>query len=445
MRPSSRHLLVLIALAVVAALVVLLLFRPQVAAPTAETASVPAEPIPNAIPEVDPIPWAAVDWQPQEEAFAADQPQIIRMDGIVDGGDLILGWGRASTPGRNQFNDMGAVFTSRDGRSWQAALIDHDVEAANTSELSGVAVGPRGYLAYGGVCCDPERRAVWHSADGAEWTGLDLGGDLDPAGVSVAAVVGIESGWVAVGNTVNAQQGHIWHSRDGAEWDLIDPDPAGLGGATLSDLAVGPDGLTVVGTIGGTDGTYDGGIWTSADGVAWQRVGADDPALAGDDEVQLHAVVVHAGGIFVTGISGSSEDRQQCDQLGMVASVDARPPATALSCAVGTEHHWVSPTGETWERVAPMEAPGEHPNEFRVVVPGGPGLIVLGESSPVASPDTALFASPDGRRWAPIGPRQPIGSGVAIGLAVRDRQVLAVADHFDGNRSETRIWLGSAN
>ncbi|MGH2383056.1 MAG: hypothetical protein ACRDG7_17790 [Candidatus Limnocylindria bacterium] len=445
MRPNARHLFWLIALAVLAALLVLFLFRPPVVAPTAVRQSVPAEVIRNAIPAADPVPWAAVDWQPQEEPLAADQPPLIRMDGIVDGGDLILGWGRAATPGRNQFNDMGAVFVSRDGRSWQTALIDHGVEAANGSELNGVAVGPRGYLAYGGVCCDPERRAVWQSADATRWTRLDLRGGLDAAGVSFASVVGIESGWIAVGNTMDAQQGQIWFSRDGADWELIDPDAAGIDGATLSDLAVGPDGLIVVGTVDGPDGTYDGGVWTSPDGVSWQRVGADDPALAGEDEVQLHGVVVHAGGIFVTGISGSSEDRRRCDQLGMVASADSRPRATALSCAVGIEHHWVSRTGETWERIAPMEAPGEHPIEFRVVVAGGPGLIVLGESSPAASPDTTLFSSPDGRRWSPVGPRQPIGNGVAIGLAVRDRQVLAVADHFDGNRSEIRIWLGSVN
>ncbi|MGH2386311.1 MAG: hypothetical protein ACRDGB_14855, partial [Candidatus Limnocylindria bacterium] len=109
MRPNARHLFGLIALAVLAALLVLLLFRPPVVAPTAVRQSVPAEVIRNAIPAADPVPWAAVDWQPQEEPLAADQPPLIRMDGIVDGGDLILGWGRAATPGRNQFNDMGAV------------------------------------------------------------------------------------------------------------------------------------------------------------------------------------------------------------------------------------------------------------------------------------------------------------------------------------------------
>ncbi|MGH2417308.1 MAG: hypothetical protein ACRDFY_03150 [Candidatus Limnocylindria bacterium] len=67
-------------------------------------------------------------------------------------------------------------------------------------------------------------------------------------------------------------------------------------------------------------------------------------------------------------------------------------------------------------------------------------------AAPTAERDSApAEASPDGRRWTPVGPRQPLGSGVAIGLAIRDRQVLAVAEHFDGNRSETRIWLGSAS
>ena len=443
MRLNARHLAGLIALAILVALVALLVFRPPVAAPTAESESSPTEPIRHAIPDADPVPWAAVDWQPQEEPFAGEQPSLTRMDGLIDDGELIVGWGRASTPDRNQFNEMGAVSTSRDGRAWQTTLIDNGVEPANTSELGGVAVGPHGYLAYGSVCCEPERRTVWHSVDGAGWTRLEIGGDLDPAAVYFAAVVGNERGWVAVGNSMNGQQGLIWISLDGVDWELIDIDEAGLAGATLSDLVVGPDGLIAVGTIDGPDGTYDGGIWASLDGRSWERVGADDPTLVGNDEVQLHTVVPFAGGLFATGMLGSTEDRERCEQLGMAESPELRPPSIALSCGFGSEHHWISRDGERWEGIDPMDGPAEHPIEFRVVVAGGPGLIVLGESSPPASPDTALFSSPDGRRWTRVGPRQPIGSGVAIGIAVRDRRVLAVADHFDGNHSETRIWLGS--
>ena len=444
MRLNSRHLLWLIALAVVVAVVLLLLIRPPVAAPEAGGQPPSSDPTgsQDLIPPPDPVPWAAVEWHALEEPFAADEPPLIRMDGVVDAGDLIVGWGRASTPARNQFNDMGAVLVSRDGRSWSTVLIEDGVEPANTSELTGVAAGPHGYLAYGGVCCEPEQRAVWHSSDGLAWERQQIVGEMDRIGGSFASVVGVASGWVAVGNAWNGQEGQIWVSSDGADWELMDGD---LGSATLSDVSMGSDGLIAVGTVDGPDGTYDAGIWTSPNGRTWQRIGAGDPALAGVGEAQLWGVVAHAGGYFVTGMYGSTEAREQCEQLGMVASADPRPPETALSCATGTEHHWVSRDGNEWERIDPMDAPGEHPVEFRIVVAGGPGLIVFGESSGPASPDTTLFSSPDGKRWSAIGPRQPIGNGVAIGLVVRDRQIIAVADHFGGNRSEVRLWSGSAN
>jgi len=446
MKLNGRHLLALVALSILAALIALLLIRPQAAAPTADGDPTSIEPIHDVpgIPVVDPVPWAAVEWLSLEDPVSPDQPPIMRMDAMVDGGELVLGWGRASTPNRNQFNDMGAVFVSRDGRSWRTALIENGVDEVNTSELNGVAVGPRGYLAYGGVCCEPEARALWHSTDGLEWVRLEIDGDLDPTDVYFAAIVGVEGGWVAIGNTIVGQQGQMWTSEDGSNWKLIDGDQAGLASATLSDLAVRPDGLVAVGTVDGQDGTYDGGIWTSADGRSWQRVGADDPVLAGGGETQLHGVIAHAGGLFVTGLYGSTEDRQKCEQLGLAAA-DSGPPRTAFSCASGTEHHWVLRDGHAWERIDPIQAPGEHPIEFRVVVAGGPGLIVLGESSPPASPDTALFSSSDGRRWTAIRPRQPVGNGVAIGIAVRERQLLAVTGHFDGAQDAVRFWLGSAN
>jgi len=445
MKLNGRHLFGLVALAVLAALIALLLIRPPAAAPTADGDPTATEPIQDAagIPAVDPIPWAAVAWQSLEDPFPADQPPIMRMDAMVDGGELILGWGRASTPDRNQFNEMGAVIVSRDGRSWHTALIEHGVNEVSTSELHGVAVGPRGYLAYGGVCCEPETMALWHSTDGLGWTRQEIEGDLDPTGVYLAAIVGVEGGWVAIGNTINGQQSQLWTSEDGSNWKLIDGDQAGLASARLSDLAVGPDGLVAVGTVDGQDGTFDGGIWTSSDGRSWQRVGADDQILAGEGETQLHAVVAHAGGLFITGLYGSTQDRQKCEQLG-VATAGSDPPRTALSCASGIEHHWVLREGHAWERIDPMQAPGEHPIEFRVVVAGGPGLIVLGESSPPASPDTALFSSRDGRQWTALRPRQPVGNGVAIGIAVRERQLRAATGHFDGAQSSVRFWLGVA-
>ncbi len=441
---KPRHLIGLIGVAILLTLVALLLIRPGVVAPTipavnaSQTPAADREPIP----EADPVPWTAVEWQAPAEPLAADPP-LIRLDGIVDGGAVVLGWGRASTPDRNQFNDMGAVVASEDGRSWRTVLVDHGVEPPNTSELNGIAVGPGGYLAYGGVCCEPESRAVWHSTDGTRWERLPILGEFDPRGVYFSAVVGTETGWVAAGNGLDGNQGQIWFSSDGSTWEGVDIEQPDVASATISDLAVGPQGLIAIGTLEGADGTFDGWIWTSPDGRSWKRVGVDDPVLAGPGETQLNSVVAHAGGLFITGMFGSTEERQRCEELGM-ASIELSPPRTVFSCATGTEHHWISADGDTWERIDPMDVADEHPIEFRVVTAGGPGLVVLGESSPVDSPDTNLFASADGRQWTAIGPGEPMGDGVAIGIVVRGRSLLAVTDQFDGITSSTRFWVGSA-
>jgi hypothetical protein len=442
MRFTGRHLLWLIALAALASLAALLLIRPPVAAPGSPHASPVAEGRRDPVPPVDPDPWNALVWRPVDGAFPSDAGPLLRVDGLIDTGGLLVGWGRAPMEGRNQFNDMGAVFLSRDGTSWQTVPVDH---AVNHSELQGVAVGPGGFLAHGGVCCQPEQRAFWHSPDGSDWTRLELGGDLDPSSHSVRSVVGTADAWIAVGSSPADGSGRIWRSTDGLSWEsVLEVDGGGVP-EPIVDVAVGANGLVAVGTVTGPDGTYDGAIWTSMDGSAWERVAQEDPALVAEGEAQLSAVVAHAGGLFVTGMLGTTEQRVQCEQLGMVASVEVSPPVTATSCVTGAEYHWISPDGTAWRGVDPDGAgPDEHPIEFRLVVPGGPGLVVLGEGSGPASPDTSVYTSPDGERWTAVEPLQPIGAGVGIGLAVRGRQLIAVADHFDGSSSQLRVWLATA-
>ena len=132
----------------------------------------------------------------------------------------------------------------------------------------------------------------------------------------------------------------------------------------------------------------------------------------------------------------------------MVASLDpapATPPRpNATSCMSGSEHLWTSVDGAAWQRV---EEPGPElrPIEYRVAVPGGPGVVLLGEGSGPESPDTALFTSPDGMAWNAIGPDGPIRQDTAIELVVRGRQVLAVTEHWDGTESSFRAWIGTAS
>jgi hypothetical protein len=364
---------------------------------------------------------------------------------LVAAGDLLVAWGRVPQPDRNQFGDMGGVFVSRDGRTWQEIAIDHGVNDANTSTISGVAAGPLGYLAIGNVCCEPESAAIWHSDDAITWRRLELEGDINGF---VTAAIGVEGGWVALGGTRDGSAGELWFSADGRTWETVLRVESGPFARGLADLARGPHGLVAVGTVIAPDGSYDGGVWRSDDGRSWDRIGADDPALSGIGEAQLTAVLGHAGGIFVNGIFGSAEERRQCeDLLSMVSSIDPRPAPPvrpdATSCMNGSEHQWSSPDGATWERIGPRAGDPANPIEFRVVTAGGPGLVLLGETTRPPSPDTALFTSPDGLAWTAVEPPGPVGTEVAIGIAVRGRQLIAITEAWDGVSSSFRSWIGT--
>jgi hypothetical protein len=165
--------------------------------------------------------------------------------------------------------------------------------------------------------------------------------------------------------------------------------------------------------------------------------------------VQLYRAWSHAGGLFAVGIHGTEEQRRQCEEIvGMVASIDDQPPLPprfgATSCQSGEERTFASVDGLAWQRIDPAGGVGPQPNEFRVIAAGGPGLVLLGESSLAASPDTMLFTSPDGVTWTAVDDGAPMLADVALGLVVRGNAIVAVTDRWTDAESTLRIWVGSA-
>ncbi len=442
---------VLVLVAVVLAIVGLQLTGSPATAPTVTSSgdSGPAggEEVPAEAVFPEPEPWTAVAWEaPIPDAFGPADV-LRRVEGLVAGEELYLAWGRTPMPGRNQFNDMGAIFASRDGAHWRAIPVEHGVEPANASSISGIAAGPAGYLGVGNVCCEPERGALWHSADGLAWQRIEPRGDFDPARTSPIRVVAAPAGWVMLLSSRGGTDTEVLFSEDGQEWTSVMTLEGGRHRPAASGLARTAAHVVVVGTVEGAGGSYDGGVWRSADGRRWERVAARDPALTGDGEVQLQGVAAHAGGLLVTGMEGTAEQRAQCEQLlGKVASVGQPPEPPrweATSCASGDMRAWTSVDGSAWEAVVPP--PGVVPIEFHAMAPAGPGLVVLGETSAPASPDTALFASPDGESWQLLDDGQPMHRDMAIALAARGRDLIAVTERFDGATTSLQVWRGRAD
>jgi hypothetical protein len=387
--------------------------------------------------------WAAVTWTATiDEPFGPPDP-LLRVEGIVAAPDGYLAWGKAPMPGRNQFNDMGAVFLSRDGTAWETVAVAHGVEAPNASTIIEVAAGPTGFLAIGSVCCEPERPAAWHSPDGRAWTRMQIDGLAAPAGTWLQAVAGTPDGWLVLGGGGAGATSAVWFTADGRSWETTLEIENGRNGPSIRDLAATGRGTVAVGFVEGEGGSYDGAVWLS-DGDTWERRGIGDPGLT-VDETQLWRVVPHAGGFLAVGVHGTGEQRRRCeDALGLAALSPLPPPPPSIdatSCSIGDERVWRSADGDAWTLVDRPD--GAQPIEFRVIAAGGPGLVLLGETSAPASPDTVLFASPDGAEWHALVGR-PLDQHTAIALAVRGDAVVAITEDWTDVQVVQRVWLGVA-
>ena len=447
MSDPTRRLLAVALLAIgIAVALALLVWRPA-SAPTAVGASAPPSvpALSGEIPEV-PAPaagWNQVDWEePVLQPFGPPDV-LLRVDGMVGTDQLLVAWGRTPMPGRNQFNDMGAIFLSRDGSTWLTVPVEHGVNAMSASTIYDVAIGPDSLLAVGDVCCDPGAPAVWRSTDGRAWERLELQGAFVDGG-GIDSVLAIDDGWVMLAGQHGGTA--VVHSSDGVTWEPVLEAASTRASRGIEAIARGPDGFLAVGQVEGPDDTYDGAVWISEDGRSWERVALDDQDLAGEGEVYLHEVVGYAGGFLATGLLGTADQRRTCEELALLASVVDRPlppPPNGTSCMAGQEQQWTSQDGREWQ---PVEAPGAavHPIEFRLARPGGPGLVVLGEGSGPHSPDTMLFASADGIEWRILSDVEPMLADVAAALVVRGDAIVAVTEHWDGEETTHRVWRGDA-
>ena len=161
--------------------------------------------------------------------------------------------------------------------------------------IEAVAAGGPGLVAVGSEYAPDATEGdtvVWTSPDGRNWSRAsganpDLGG---PGDQQMSAVVAGGPGLVAVGGERVGDQGEgdaaVWTSPDGQDWTLV-PDPDSVfGGFSRQDMrsvTLGGPGLVAVGTEF-TDRGDRAAVWTSSDGLAWQRAPADQAALNGDDQ-----------------------------------------------------------------------------------------------------------------------------------------------------------------
>jgi Protein kinase domain len=182
-------------------------------------------------------------------------------------GNTIVTTGAQTADGtvRQQF------FASADGgATWQLAAI-HGLpggQAPAGYEATRIAGGPAGWLAVG-------QHAIWTSRDGLSWT-LAATHGITPQvpGDQVYVLTATASGFLAAGQATapgRGTQAVLWTSRDGLTWQRLTAAEAGLGRdvTSISYAATSGDDTVIAGTLA----TGGWGTWLSTDGgTAWTPV-----------------------------------------------------------------------------------------------------------------------------------------------------------------------------
>jgi hypothetical protein len=121
-----------------------------------------------------------------------------------------------------------------------------------------VALGEHGYVAVGSE--DGTDAAIWQSPDGATWARIDTASQSFDGVGSLDSVAALDAGYVTVGSRawINGASGvvTVWTSPDGVTWDRVHS----ITGGYASGVVVGDDDGIVI--SGGTrDGRSVAAVW----------------------------------------------------------------------------------------------------------------------------------------------------------------------------------------
>ena len=231
----------------------------------------------------------------------------------------------------------------------------------------------------------------------------------------------------------------VWTSPDGITWERVAHDEAVFGGArrqVMNSVTVGGPGLVAVGSEVsiGADGDWDAVVWTSPDGVTWDRVPDDEAVFSGDGYQTMFSVTAAGPGLVAVGADARVGDRN-----------------TAV---------WASVDGTVWSRVVPY---GEA--DFGVVIVGGemvvgetnvtvggPGLVAVGSAGTLEERDpqgnqtvtfsgvAAVWTSVDGITWS----RVPHEGGMAFqamkSVTVAGVELIAVGLAGSHSGWDAAVW-----
>jgi hypothetical protein len=306
--------------------------------------------------------------------------------------------------------------------------------AVQASLMTAVATTPDGLLAVG-LQLPPSEAVAYRSADGTAWTpeqGFEPGADTAALGVAAAG-----DRLVVVGRRGTGAAS--WVSDAGGDWRASPVSPAlePPAGGTAEMRAVAPwqDGWVAVGSVDATSGEQLAAIWTSPDGLAWERrsgeagfmdTAAYGVATAGDRLVVVGSVVVaDSGDVASPAVAWISDDGSHWTAadspafaLGPMRAVTATPGgfvAVGFGIEDTSAAAWTSPDGAAWTPAASQpafEALGK-PVRMAAVASNDAGLVAAGWKSDAGNGTGVVWRSRDGMTWERV-PDQVSMSGASL-------------------------------
>jgi hypothetical protein len=378
-------------------------------APETVTTAPPTTSAPTAT-DVQSLTWSRL---PQDGAVFDPTTGTDRMSSVTAGGPGFVAVGTSELENSNGEADFDAVvWVSEDGLTWSRL----NVGGPGRQEMNSVTAGGPGLVAVGfEVGSEGRVGAAWTSENGISWSKANV--QTDTTHVSVMehvraggpGLVAIGSGWEKDSSGQEALVGAIWTSIDGITWNRAPQDPGVLGWP--AGVTVGGPGLVAVG-VDHPDG--NAAVWTSPDGLNWARVPHDEAVLGGVGGQWMNDVVAGGPGFVAVG----------ADEPGFPREMGGWRAAV-----------WTSPDGFTWTRVPhdPEVFGGGAGDEqsMQAVISVGSQLVAVGGGN-----GNIIWTSPDGVTWN----RSDIpGDGAMNSLVASDSGLIAVGQ--EGGAAA--VWIGT--
>ena len=337
---------------------------------------------------------------------------------VVAVGSTIVTIGSQASDGvvRQQF-----LVSTNAGASWHLAPVraPGGGQPALGHPAGLLAGGPAGWVAVG-------PQAIWTSQSGLTWT-LAATHGISPQlpGDSVWVITKTADGFLAAGAAADAgsadhhaTQAVIWTSRDGVTWQRMTAAQlrlAGPGETVLNiSYATWRGNATVIsGTVTTGRTSYDAAWLSTNDGAAWTRV-----TIPAD----------HGAGTTISGLG--------FDGSGLIA---VRPGRTASGAGDGIAYF--SPNGQAWQYSATIDAdPGTGGWSPRVVKGSDYGFVVTGTSA--SGQLVAYTSTGTGTTWLPTGPLGRAATESVIGATVaQPGTIVAVGYTAVGQAGQQPVFL----